>query len=121
MSVARASSPSGSPDRRGALGQQWSHVHHHLSTILQVADAARVARSLQSIEDRSDGRGRQPAEFRQSSGGHRALVLHDVEATQIGTVDAELLTSDLVERIVRRLMGPRQMDQLIGEDLLLFS
>ncbi len=120
MSVARASSPSGPQIGVARSASNGVSFHRHLAAILVVANAARVPRSLQSIEDRRDGRRREPAEFRQSAGGHRALVLDDVEAAQIGTVDAELLASDLVERVVGRLMGPRQVDELIGEDLLLF-
>jgi hypothetical protein len=36
-------------------------------------------------------------------------------AREIGTVDSELSAGDLVECIVRRLMGAREMDQLSGK------
>jgi len=51
-----------------------------LTTILLIAHTARVPGSLEPIENRGDGRSREPGQLCQAAGGHPSLVLDDVQA-----------------------------------------
>jgi hypothetical protein len=49
------------------------------------------------------------------------VVLDDVQAAQVGTVDPEPFARDLVERVVCRFVGSGKVDELLCEFSLQIS
>jgi len=88
---------------RGLLSQLRCHLDQHPAAVLRVTATAGEPLVLQAVEQRGHRAGAESCPLSQPPGGHRSLLIEDVEAAIRGAVDAEVVGDRVVEHLRRRL------------------
>jgi hypothetical protein len=88
------------------------HLDLDATAVLGIAPAACEPLPLEPVEQRGHRAGAEPGPLREPAGGHRALLVEDVEAPERRVVDAEVLGDRVVERLARALRRPHRCDEL---------
>ena len=82
-----------------------------------VTHPAHEAGALEAVEQEGDCTGAEPGQLGESSRGHGAVLIEEVDATDVGRVQAEHLPQRLVEGVRGGQEGPKRSGQLLHAPL----
>ena len=83
------------------LPRERNELDENTPAVLEVSDSVHKTGPLQAVEQERDSPGAKSRHFGERAGGHRAVLVEEVDATDIGGVQPEDPTECLVDTFRR--------------------
>lgn len=88
------------------------HFHQYPASIVLIPQATHEPGSLQPVDHEGDGPRREPGRVSQRSGSHRLVLIENIDAPEIGSVEPEFVGNGFIEDIDGHPVGPHRFDQV---------
>ena len=105
----------GAPDLVRSGVRLARELDENTPAVVGIANAANISGALEAVEERRDRACRKPARLRQLPGGDPAVLIDDVQAAAVASVDSEPRAGHVVEEILGVLVHPR-LEADLGEE-----